>query len=145
MSEFVNDLRQTFNENANPELAKRSKAYLRDQFDFFGIRAPRQKEIRKEFLKTHQLDGVIELALIIKELWEQPEREFQHFGLFLPEKYKKKIDAEFMGMIEYMVTTKSWWDTVDFIAPHLVGTLFKQYPALISTYTNKWLASGNMW
>ncbi|MCK5077528.1 MAG: DNA alkylation repair protein, partial [Calditrichia bacterium] len=41
--------------------------------------------------------------------------------------------------------TKSWWDTVDFIATNLVGPLFEKYSELIIPYTKKWMDSGNIW
>ena len=48
-------------------------------------------------------------------------------------------------MNEFMIINKSWWDTVDMIASHLVGTHFKRFPGLIPAYTEKWMASGNFW
>jgi len=44
-----------------------------------------------------------------------------------------------------MITTKSWWDTVDFIAAKLVGDYFKKYPNQIGKYIQKWINSDNMW
>ena len=145
MEKFISDLKEVFNKNANIEFAAGMKAYMRDQFEFFGIKAPLQKSLRKEFLKTHHINHVEDLRILIPLIWEQPEREFQHFGLYLFEKHIKKITPEFLDLIEYMVVTKSWWDTVDFIAPHLVGTLMKQYPNSIESTIRKWLDSGNMW
>jgi len=44
-----------------------------------------------------------------------------------------------------MVLHKSWWDTVDFIASHLMGSYFKTYPEYRQTFVDKWLDSGNIW
>ncbi len=44
-----------------------------------------------------------------------------------------------------MITNKSWWDSIDFIAINLVGEYFKIYPCQIATYVDKWLKSGNIW
>jgi 3-methyladenine DNA glycosylase AlkD len=44
-----------------------------------------------------------------------------------------------------MVTNKSWWDTVDFIAVKLIGNYFKVFPELKEDYINKWIASENIW
>ena len=48
-------------------------------------------------------------------------------------------------MLEFIITNKSWWDTVDFIASHLVGNYFKKYPDKIEEYINKWMLSKNIW
>jgi 3-methyladenine DNA glycosylase AlkD len=145
MDGFVLKLRQKFSENANSQYAFQMKAYMRNQYDFFGINAPAQVQIRQEFLKAEGLPEISHLPQLIRELWEQPEREFQHFGMALTEKYSKKTDAGFIETLEWMIVTKSWWDTVDFIAANLVGAHFKRFPELIPAYTEKWMNSGNFW
>jgi len=145
MDDFTIKLRQKFLENANAENAFQMKAYMRNQYDFFGIKAPAQVQIRREFLQNQGLPEISLLPKLIPELWEQPEREFQHFTLALLEKYSKKADAGFIEILEWIIVTKSWWDTVDFIAANLVGTHFKRFPELIPVYTEKWMNSGNFW
>ena len=145
MNEFIINLRTAFQQQANPENAAGSKAYMRNQYEFFGIRAKQQRELWKSFLSTQGMPEIKELPQLIKDLWDEPEREFQHFGMGLLEKYSKKTDADFIGVYEFMITNKSWWDTVDMIASHLVGEHFKRFPELIPTYTEKWMASGNFW
>ncbi len=145
MKEYINKLSAAFQQKANPEYAARSKSYMRNQYEFFGLRAPQQRELWKVFLKTHDLPDMKDLPELIKILWEKPEREFQRFGMGLLEKYSKKVDKDFIGIYEFMVINKSWWDTVDMIASHLVGTHYKRFPSLVPEYTEKWMASGNFW
>ncbi len=145
MDDFIFKLRQKFLENANAENAAQMKAYMRNQYDFFGIKAPAQLQIRREFLHSQGLPEISHLSELIRELWEQPEREFQHFAIALLEKYSKKADAGIIEILEWIIVTKSWWDTVDFIAAILVGNHFKQFPDLIPVFTEKWMNSGNFW
>ena len=44
-----------------------------------------------------------------------------------------------------MILNKSWWDTVDFIAPKLVATWFKMFPERRDETIERWLSSGNIW
>lgn len=44
-----------------------------------------------------------------------------------------------------MITHKSWWDTIDFIASNLVGAYFKHFPEVKVNTIKKWLASENIW
>ena len=60
-------------------------------------------------------------------------------------KYVKQFEKVDMPLFEYMITTKSWWDTVDFIAYKICGAYFKKFPEDIPKYVDKWLDSGNMW
>lgn len=145
MQDFVIQLRRKFEANANNANATQMKAYMRNQYDFFGIKAPDQRRIRKEFISEHGLPDVSELPVLIREVWEQPEREFQHFGMVLAEHYIRKVNRDFIRVLEFMIINKSWWDTVDFIASHLAGKFFERFPGMIPEYTEKWLKSGNMW
>ena len=82
---------------------------------------------------------------IIREIWILPQREYQYFAMELLEKYVKRSDETIVPLLEYMILTKSWWDTVDKIASHLVGGFFRQHKECIESYTEKWMYYGTMW
>src|SRR5215216_7365346 len=60
-------------------------------------------------------------------------------------KFEKRLPAEFIDTIEYLIATKSWWDTVDAIAGHTVGTHFQRYPGIKKKYLARWRKSQNFW
>ncbi len=43
-----------------------------------------------------------------------------------------------------LITTKSWWDTVDTLAAHTVGPLVAAHPELADTM-DAWVGDENMW
>jgi 3-methyladenine DNA glycosylase AlkD len=86
-----------------------------------------------------------DLWQIISELWEQPEREYQYFAQGLCAKYLKNAEKEWIEKYESLIISKSWWDTVDFIAATLVGDYFRKFPEMISPVTGRWMDSGNIW
>ncbi len=145
MSEFVAELKEVFQREADPENAEKMAAYMRNLFPFYGVNSPRQKEIQRAFLKAKGLPSVDVAADLIKELWNEPPRELQYFAMRMADRYVKKTDAGFIEVYQWMVVNKSWWDTVDFIAAHLVGTHFKRFPGLIPEYTGRWMDSQNIW
>jgi len=143
--DFVKVLEAEFKANANPEIASGQKAYMKNRFEFYGIQAPVRREIQKPFFQKSYLPPKKDLPVIIKTLWNKPQREFQYFGQELATKYTKNFNQEDMTRFEYMITHKSWWDTVDFIAQKIVGEYFKTFPEQRDKYVQKWLASGNIW
>jgi len=145
MNGFITLLREKYQAQACPENARQMKAYMRNQYDFFGLKAEKQREVNRFFLKETGMPAITDLPELIHQLWEQPEREMQFFGMMLLDKYKNKVDEDFIGVYEFMISTKSWWDTVDYIAATLVGAHFKRFPHQIPVYTEKWLKSGNLW
>jgi 3-methyladenine DNA glycosylase AlkD len=145
MQTYLNTLEIEFENNANTEIARQQRAYMRNQFEYFGFSAPERRAIAKPFLVKDFLPKKENLSEIIQLLWAKPERDFQQFGQDLAFKYVKCLEKSDIQLFEFMITHKSWWDTVDFIATKLVGQYFKTFPDEIFFYVNKWLQSGNIW
>ncbi|MFC5647811.1 DNA alkylation repair protein [Paenibacillus solisilvae] len=131
--------------HANAEIAGPMIAYMRNQFPFLGIKMPQRSALTKQFMKENGAPSGEELEQAVRELWALPEREFQYTALMMLEKRVKEITPAQTELLEHIITTGSWWDTVDVIAGHLVGALFSRYPELIPVYTQKWIHSDNLW
>ena len=82
---------------------------------------------------------------MVREAWACKEREMQYCGVELFDRFLRKNDAVLLKLLEYMVITKSWWDTVDAVASWLIGTTFGRHPELIAPNTRRWMDSGNLW
>lgn len=143
--QYVNEITILFEANANPPQAVPMKKYMKNLFEYYGIKTPERRELTKTFLQKSKLPPIEDLEKIIKLFWEKPQRELQYFAQGLADKYAGQLDKNHVELLEYMITTKSWWDTVDFITGNLVGTLFKNHPSLIPGKTKEWMNSGNMW
>ncbi len=145
MDKYIIPVAEHFRENANAEKAAGSKKYMLNQYEYFGVQAPLRKEIYKQIFSEQGFPDDQDLRGIIEELWALPEREFQYFAMSLLEKRAKNANEASIRLYEFMITHKSWWDTVDFIAINLVGIYFEQYDGLIIPVTEKWMRSGNIW
>ena len=82
---------------------------------------------------------------ITRHLWEMEERECQSTVIDLLNRMKKKLGPDELPLMEYLITAKSWWDTVDGLAGWLVGDIMKKYPEQIQPVTTRWMDSGNIW
>lgn len=145
MHPYLIPLHEAYLQNADPEKAAPMQQYMRDKFSYLGIKAPERKQITKTFIQEHGLPTIDQLDTISRELWALPEREFQYAAMSLLERMKKKLTAEFITTLEYLITTKSWWDTVDGLASHDVGILFTNHPDVRDEYVAKWRISDNIW
>ena len=138
------DIINEFLNNKNEENAKGMKAYLKDNFEFLGVKTPLRKQLSKEFLKEKSKETFIDEALV-RELWANEYREMQYIAIDYLIKQKKKLQREHIALIKDLIVTKSWWDSVDLIASHLAGELGRKYPELIEEYFLPWSESENMW
>ena len=145
MGIYLRPLVTLFKSHADADIAVGMKQYMRNQFEFLGLKTPVRKELARQFLKEYGLPPKDILASIIYELWQMPEREFQYFALELFRRFKKQLEPDDVELIEYMIIHKSWWDTVDGIAPNLAGELFKRFPEMIPIQTTRWIRTDNIW
>ena len=142
---YLIPLETEFKKHANPENAIPMRKYMLNKFEFLGINSPLRKEIFNRHKQQYGLIPENEEKEIVTWCWNAPQREFQYFSMDFLVRKKNKADEKSIGLYEYMMTHKSWWDTVDMIAAHLVGAYFKKFPENIPETTSRWIDSGNMW
>ena len=145
MHSYLSPLVSLFNKNANPAQAAPMKKYMRDQFEYLGIKSPQFKELMKQQLAAHGLPPVDELDSIARDLWSLPQREFQYAATSLIGRMEKKLPKGFAKTFEHLITHKSWWDTVDTVAGNPVGVHFQRFPDVREKYLAKWRKSENFW
>jgi 3-methyladenine DNA glycosylase AlkD len=59
--------------------------------------------------------------------------------------HTKSFPQNFIFDLEFYITEKSWWDSVDSIVPSSLGSYFIKYPEQIEHYIPKWVNSNNIW
>jgi 3-methyladenine DNA glycosylase AlkD len=145
MHPYAGSLKTTFEQNADPIQAAPMKKYMRDQFEYLGIKTPKNAALQKEFFAEHGFPSLSDLDSVLRDLWSLPQREFQYVAVGLLGRFNKQIPAKFIKTIEYLLVTKSWWDTVDSIAGGTVGVHFQRFPEVREKYLAKWRSSNNFW
>ncbi|OCA82319.1 DNA alkylation repair protein [Bacillus sp. FJAT-27225] len=140
----LKEIRALFEKHRNPVNAENMKKYMKDLFPFLGLKMPERKMLEREFYtKTGLLKRPFNRSFV-EELWKLPEREYQYVALGYIEKFCKRLGTESLPLLTWMLTEKSWWDTVDALATKPVGMLAKQYPE-IQSVMDDWAKSENMW
>jgi 3-methyladenine DNA glycosylase AlkD len=115
-------------------------AYLRDQFPCLGITLPRLRDLLRE-LPRPAPEEAVEWA---QACWALPEREYQYVGLFALQSAARSLSPTCLPDIQGLITTKSWWDTVDGLATNVVGTLVLRHRDLASEM-DRWVLAGDIW
>ncbi len=135
----------SFNEMKNSDKAIPMEAYMKSMFPFLGIKSPERKEIVKEYFSAYQLPSE---DVFLEEVWaiyQLPEREFQYAAIMLLSKIIKTLQINDLPFIEKLIIEKSWWDSVDSIAPTIVGSIVKNNRADGEEIMKQWSSSENMW
>lgn len=143
---FVTELEQDFRKNAAVEIALPMEAYMKNNFSFLGIKTTPRRTLFKEVWKLHKEEVKQNAREISWELFSKREREFHYCGIeILMKELKKKYLKEDIQLIEKMIVTHSWWDSVDTIAKYLLGNYLTQFPEEIPKVINRFSSSKNMW
>lgn len=130
---------------AQPDQAIGMAAYMKNHFSFFGIKTPERRALSAGFIADHDYPRGEELKTLCRLCFDAPERELQYFVNDLLRKRVKHLSVDFLDLFEKLIGQKSWWDSVDFIAPHLAGQLLLRFPEETCTYTQRWIDSPNIW
>ena len=121
----VEELLENLKAVANPDDAAAMKAYMKNKFEFLGVKTPARRKLAKAFFKQ-QTDSVIDWNFI-NEAWNNPYRELQYAALDYLEIRKKLLTPSDLPHLKKLAQTKSWWDTIDFL-DRLVGSIIARFP-----------------
>lgn len=138
-------LHSAFRSHADPEAAAAMKDYMRGQFAYFGIKSAQRRSLSKTFIQEAGRDQKRVSESLIREMWEQPEREFQLCALDALIKYQRHAPVAYLELYKWLIVNKSWWDTVDLIASHLIGGMLTRFPEQKQSVIQSYVASDNLW
>jgi 3-methyladenine DNA glycosylase AlkD len=141
---FLERLTPALESNRDPRRAAEITAYMRGQFAFIGIGSA-----ARDALMLHAADGLgmpseCDLSDLALACWKRADRDYQHVACRMLRRHTSVLTPSSLAVLERLITTKSWWDTVDELATHVVGSLVKRNPKLAKTM-DAWIASENIW
>jgi 3-methyladenine DNA glycosylase AlkD len=117
-------------------------AYMQNNFPFLGIPKPELKQIIKQHLKNEPHKPDIDWKFV-RTCWEKDYREAQYIAIEYLNRKKKKFIEKDIDELKYLITNKSWWETIDSIDV-FVGILALQYPK-VKEEMLRWSLSDNIW
>ncbi len=118
-------------------------AYMKDVAPFLGVRSPARRRAQRDAWQVLDTPTNDELGLACFALVAQREREYHYAASDLIATYLSSTDESFL--VEYvadLLTTTSWWDTVDGLGSSAVSPLCWRYDA--SELVLTWSASSNL-
>lgn len=144
--QYLNPLIAQYTAHANPQRSPDMERYMRHQFPFLGIESPLRRQLTRQFLRQYALPAPADLSDVVAHLWQLPPREYQYAAIdILLHAQKKQPPNEWLtALIESLIVTKSWWDTVDSLHA-AVGIQMLRHPHQVEQYTQQWVESSDKW
>lgn len=129
---------------ADPQRAVDAASYMKNRFRFLGIPMASVRSTARPVFTAGKGAPAPEILDAVDALWREPEREFQYVGVELLRRRRRVLGADDLGRVEHLIRTKSWWDTVDALATHVVGGLVADHPELVATM-DRWVDDDDIW
>ena len=143
---FINALETAFQEKSNPENAAAMAKYMRNLFPFFGIKTEERRIIFKDIWKQNRNEIAENPRKIALKLYSKPQRELQYCAIeILIKQLKGNYKKDDIQLIEKLIITNSWWDSVDTIAKSILGQYLLEYPSETKNVIERFSNSDNMW
>jgi 3-methyladenine DNA glycosylase AlkD len=143
---FCNELEVHFRKESNRELSVPMENYMKNNFSFLGIKTEKRRAIFKSTYEQNKVEIKSNFRIIAWELFQMKEREFHQVAIdLLVKESKKNFVIEDIKLIEKLIITNSWWDSVDTIAKYLLGGYLQQFPLETLKVIERFSNSKNMW
>ncbi|TRW24843.1 DNA alkylation repair protein [Flavobacterium zepuense] len=143
---FIDAISQAYIANANAQNAEAMAKYMKNLFPFIGLKT----DVRRALLKAELANFKDEIKenprQIALDLYGKKEREYHYTAIeILMKELKKNFIKEDITIIEKLLVSHSWWDSVDTISKYLLGSYLQQFPKEIPKVITRFSGSGNMW
>ncbi len=144
MNEVARRIVEVFEPALDPATAEPMARYMRDQFPFLGIPSSARRGLQREALAGVR-PGRAALTGAADSLWRRPEREYQYAACDLLIRWAGLLGCADLPAVRGLITTKSWWDTVDALAINVVGPIVLRDRSGGDPLIDEWIASDNLW
>jgi 3-methyladenine DNA glycosylase AlkD len=137
-------LTTTYEAKADPTRAAAMRTYMRDQFEFLGIPTPLRRTLDREIVAGLPVPTEAELRTVALACFALEAREYQYFACDYLRRHVERCSPRFLTTARRLVTTLSWWDTVDALATRTVGGLVLAHRDLATTMDG-WVRDRDIW
>ncbi len=120
-------------------------AYMRHQFPFLGLAGPAREALGRAVMAELPPLDEASLTSAARACWALTEREYQYFAVRLLRRHVRMLTPRSVPILEQLITTKAWWDTVDELAVHVVGFLAVGYRRELRDATDAWIEAEGIW
>lgn len=141
-------LRSEFKRVADPVRALGMQRYMKSAMPYHGVPAPLIRRVCRESFADLEFEDAEAWRKSVLHIFRNARfREEWYAAVELCRSKKARafqtIDA--LPMYEEMIVRSAWWDIVDTLAAHGVGSLLRAHPKPLAGEMRAWSRSENMW
>jgi 3-methyladenine DNA glycosylase AlkD len=127
-----------------PARARAEKAYLRSDLEFLGVGVPALRSAVRAFARAHPDLGRQDLVRLVEALWARPVHELRAAGIGLLARFRDRLMAGDMRLLERLLRRSHTWAYVDWLALDVVAPLVAR-SAAASRRLDRWARDRDFW
>ena len=120
-------------------------AYMKTSMPFYGVPTPAREQIRRELKARFAIGNRKDYERAVLGLWKLPHREEKYFAIDVARNFRDFIEPESMPLYRRLIEEGAWWDFVDEVAAHLVGTVLLHHRKEIAPMMDRWIEDADLW
>jgi len=130
---------------ADPARARDMAAYMKTGDPFFGVAKPDRALLLRDLKARFAPTGRGEYEAAILALWGGPARECQYLALDYARAFGRFASMESLPLWERLIRESAWWDRVDALAAHQVGSLLLAHRDRMKPVMERWIGDPHLW
>jgi 3-methyladenine DNA glycosylase AlkD len=147
-ADLIVALRDDLARVADPAKAPAMQAYMKSTMPYLGVPTPLMRQVCRAVFAAHPLASFDEWRETALTLWREAEyREVRYAAIALTgaPQYRAYQRLDALPIYEEMIVSGAWWDYVDDLATHRIGTLLALYPEPMRATILAWNRDTNLW
>jgi 3-methyladenine DNA glycosylase AlkD len=129
----------------DPERAARMAAYLKTDMPHFGVAAPARRALAREMIERFPVSSRSGYTRGVETLWAGAHREEKYLAIGLARGYPRYQTIGSLPLYRRMIVTGAWWDLVDEVAIHLVGSVWRSDRVRTTPVMERWIDAPELW
>jgi len=130
---------------ADPARAAQMAAYMKTDMPFYGAQAPARAPILREAIRDFPPQRRADYRAAVLALWSRPHREEWYVGIGYAIAFPQYVTLSSFPLYRKMIVEGAWWDLVDAIAVHLVGSVLRNQRTAATATVAGWIDNPDLW
>jgi 3-methyladenine DNA glycosylase AlkD len=145
---LVSAVRRALAEAGDPEIAAGQQAYMKSEMPFHGVPSPVLKRVLRPFLQAYTPPDRGTHEATVLALWDGATHREERYAALALARHRRAaawLDVAALDLHRHLVVTGAWWDLVDEIASHLVGSVLAGHREEATPVLRAWATDWDLW
>lgn len=130
---------------ADPAKAEPMALYMKSDMPFYGVMSKDRRTVTRQLVVEYPARDHAGYARNVRSLWSGAFREDRYLAIGYARSRPRFVTISSLPLFRTMIVQGAWWDFVDEIASHLVGSVLIAQPDVATPRVATWVSVDDRW